>query len=126
MDTNFTVLGTTLIIEVIGDLDHHCEREIREEADRIFDRELLHNFLFDFSKTGFMDSSGIGVIMGRFKKAASIGGNTAVIGMSSNIDRILKVSGVYKLIKQYQTIEEGLIGLEEQNVAHKAQERSMA
>jgi len=55
-----------------------------------------------------MDSAGIGVIMGRYKKVMFVGGKIAVTGVNSTVDRILRLSGLYKIIQKFDTVESAL------------------
>lgn len=87
----------TLIIHVNGELDHHNAVAIRKMADKKIYDNGIRNILFDFDKTEFMDSSGIGVIMGRYKMVHSLGGKVAVINVGRNVEKILLFSGLNKL-----------------------------
>lgn len=104
----FEIVDQCLIIKLKEDLDHHNALAIREQADKIITNRNIKDIIFDFSETDFMDSSGIGVIMGRYKKVIFIGGKVAVIGINSNVDRIFKLSGLYKIIDKYDTRQEAL------------------
>lgn len=95
-----------LIIEIIGDIDHHSADEIRDEADKQYARSGMKNILFDFSGVSFMDSSGIGMIMGRYKSIREQGGRMAIACMNSNIKRIYAISGLERIIPGYGTVEE--------------------
>jgi stage II sporulation protein AA (anti-sigma F factor antagonist) len=107
-DTEFEIKGNVLIIYVNGELDHHNAMTIRETADdRVFNNG-IKNIIFDFAKTGFMDSSGIGVIMGRYKLVKGIGGKVGVINVKKNIDKILLFSGLNKIIERYENMENAI------------------
>ena len=67
-DANFDIVGRNLIIRLNCELDHHIAEQIRKRIDNIIDTKAIKNIIFDFEKVSFMDSSGIGVIMGRYKK----------------------------------------------------------
>ncbi len=97
-----------LIVHLNGELDHHNAIRIREMADKLIDRNNIKHIIFDFSGANFMDSAGIGVIMGRYKKVIFIGGKTAVANVNSVVDRIFKLSGLYKIIEKYDTVETAL------------------
>ena len=96
----FEQRGNTLIIRMYADLDHHYALQIREKADRWIEQEAIKNILFDFHGVEFMDSSGIGMIMGRYKKVIFNGGKVGVMGVGKNVDRIFTYSGLYKIVEQ--------------------------
>lgn len=102
------VCERALVIYLKEDLDHHSALWIREQADKKIERENVKHVVFDFTDVNFMDSSGIGVIMGRYKKVIFLGGKAAVTGVGSSIDRIMKITGLYKIIEKYKNVEEAL------------------
>lgn len=102
----FEVADHCLIIKLNSDLDHHCALDIREKSDRLIDKGNIKNIIFDFKGTNFMDSSGIGVIMGRYKKVIFIGGKVAVTNVNDSVNRIFKISGLYKIIEKYESIKD--------------------
>ncbi len=104
----FEISQRCLIIRLNGELDHHNAIHIREKADKLIERNHIKHIIFDFSGAVFMDSAGIGVIMGRYKKVIFIGGKIAVASVGAAIDRILKLSGLYKIIEKYDTVEAAL------------------
>lgn len=106
--TSYEINQRCLIIRVNEELDHHNAVKIKEKADRMIERNNIKHIIFDFSGSEFMDSAGIGVIMGRYKKVIFIGGKIAVVSVNSTIDRILKMSGLYKIIEKYDTVETAL------------------
>lgn len=106
--TSFEIYERCLIIKIHGELDHHNAVRIREQADKLIDHNNIKHIIFDFTSTGFMDSAGIGVIMGRYKKVIFIGGKTAVANVGASIDRIFKLSGLYKIIEKYDTVDAAL------------------
>lgn len=97
-----------LIIQISKELDHHNAEMIRERADRFIESNMVKRIIFDFRNSEFMDSSGIGVIMGRYRKIIFTGGKVAVTNVNPSIDRIFKLSGLYKIIDKYDTIEDAL------------------
>lgn len=111
--TTYEIYERCLVIRLNDELDHHNAIRIREKADKLIDRNNIKHIIFDFSGASFMDSAGIGVIMGRYKKVIFIGGKAAVANVGSSIDRILKLSGLYKIIEKYDTVETALIRIQE-------------
>lgn len=96
----------TLIIRLKEDLDHHTALAVRETADSLLERTSAKNVLFDFSGIDFMDSSGIGVIMGRYRQVSFCGGSVFATGIGDNIARILNFSGLNKILKRYDSTED--------------------
>lgn len=94
----YEVKEETLKIKLPEELDHSNTAYIREEADKRIYSGSVRNVEFDFSKTKFMDSSGIGMIMGRYRLVNPIGGKIILSGVQGNIERIIKISGLYKLV----------------------------
>lgn len=104
----YRVKNHCLIVELGSDLDHHVSIQVKEHSDRIIQMGDIRHVIFDFSKSSFMDSSGIGVIMGRYKQVKYTGGTLAVTGITPPVDRILKISGLYKIIEKYETVKDAM------------------
>lgn len=107
----FKLLSNALVVCLKEDLDHHNAVSIREKADRLLAREGVRHVVFDFTGVDFMDSSGIGVIMGRYKQVIFTGGKAAVCGVGAAVDRIFKISGLYKIIERYDTADAAVTAL---------------
>ena len=105
-ECNYIVMEEFLIVELNEDLDHHNAELIRDEIDKLIEIEEKRNVIFDFTNVSFMDSSGIGVIMGRYRKVYYMGGRIYVIGINKIIDRIFSMSGLYKIVTRGESIEE--------------------
>lgn len=111
LDTSFQIMEQCLVIYMKDELDHHKAVVLRERSDKLIDREHIKHIIFDFQGVDFMDSSGIGMIMGRYKKVIFIGGKVAVTSVNSSVDRILRLSGLYKIIEKHNTVKEALEAL---------------
>ena len=98
----------TLLVRLCGELDHHTAAKIKEEADHKLRSTNAVNIIFDFSDLSFMDSSGIGMIMGRYKKVRTLGGRVAAFGVNAQIVRIMEMSGIDKIIKLTPDFERAL------------------
>ena len=81
-----------------GELDHHTAGEMREQIDSTAKKVRPQKLILDFKEVPFMDSSGIGVLIGRYKLVHRKGGHMAVRGVPSQVDRVLELSGVYQII----------------------------
>lgn len=89
-DYIYMVSKRNLIISLNAELDHHLADEMREVIDNIIDERGVNRVIIDFSKIGFMDSAGIGLIMGRYKKIRD-NGDVSVVGANESIKRILLI-----------------------------------
>ena len=91
--------GSKMLIRIGDDLDHHTVQELKDHIDEMVDKGVVRDIAFDFTTTGFMDSAGIGMIMGRYKKIAPLGGEITIVGMNPAIERIIRISGIHKIIR---------------------------
>ena len=98
----YQVQENCLTIFLPSNVDHHNAEEIKKEADHLIDREHIRYIIFDFADTSFMDSSGIGVIMGRYKKVYMMGGEVWAVHTSERMKKILTMSGVMKIMQLYE------------------------
>ena len=108
MYIDFKSKGNLLIVELSGELDHHSAQEVRVKIDDRLDRFNIKKLVFDFSEVSFMDSSGIGVIIGRYKKISVRNGVVAIASVSRSIKRIFELSGMFKVINVYSTVDEAI------------------
>lgn len=98
----YQVQENCLTIFLPSELDHHNAEEIRKESDRLIEENHIKCVIFDFGETVFCDSSGIGVIMGRYKMIYLLGGEVWVVHASERIKKILTMSGVTRIIQIYE------------------------
>lgn len=89
----------TVTAYIYGELDHHIAKQIREEIDLTCQRTEPKQLILDFSELSFMDSSGIGLIMGRYRMMQLLSGKVIVVGVSPQIQKVLKLSGIAELVK---------------------------
>lgn len=99
MEECFKVIGNYLMIKLPEEIDHHQANFISQNADRILMQGKVSNIVFDFEATRFMDSSGIGIIAGRYKKVICFDGKVYAINVDRHIKRILYMSGLDKMIE---------------------------
>lgn len=80
-----------------GEIDHHSARDIREEIDRSIESNRPKLLVMDFKNVGFMDSSGIGLVMGRYKLMQTMDGNVKIVNTPNHIKKVMKLAGLDKL-----------------------------
>lgn len=108
MQLYFKLVNRTLIISIVGEIDHHTAEDIRDRIDSHIDSTAARNIIFDFSGVGFMDSAGIGVIIGRYKRLSPGGGKVAIVNPTSNIKRVLEISGILRIAEVYDSVDTAL------------------
>lgn len=99
MENRYEIQGNCLIVHLPKEVDHMVSDEIRKESDEIIRRKYIRTITFDFSETAFMDSSGIGLIMGRYRAMGMRGDCIQAVGVSPYIEKLLHLSGVYKFVE---------------------------
>ena len=87
-----------LVIEITEELDHHESEKIRRRVDYEIQRFIPKRVIFDFNRVVFMDSAGIGLIIGRYKTTVSYGGSLELINVNEKVRRIFEMSGILKMI----------------------------
>ena len=98
MNIKYDEKDKQLTLEITEEIDH-CEVEkIRRKADYEIERYIPRKVVFDFNKVSFMDSAGIGLVLGRYKNASMLGGKVELINVNKSVYKILKMSGIIKLI----------------------------
>lgn len=105
MNIKFKKKNNTLIVKIDGELDHHTSEIIKEMIDKEYEKG-YKNLVFDLKDLYFMDSSGIGVIIGRYKKVKENNGNIAMVKVNTRLYKIIELSGLLKIIKCYNDISE--------------------
>lgn len=95
----YKIIGDYLCVQMPKEIDHHNAEAISEKIDQFIVKRNVNHVLFDFSETEFMDSSGIGILVGRYKKVACFQGKIYLIHMNAQIKKILSVSGIAKYME---------------------------
>ena len=101
----YQVQENCLTIYLPREVDHHNAEELRKTADTLIERNHIKYVIFDFEMTDFMDSSGIGVIMGRYKVIRLVGGEIWAVHTNVRIKKILTMSGMTRIMQIYEEDE---------------------
>lgn len=99
MKSEYVKEDKLLILKITEELDHHTVEKIRRKADYEIERYIPRKVIFDFNQVSFMDSAGIGLILGRYKNISILGGKLELRSVSEQVIKILDMSGVSKLIE---------------------------
>lgn len=100
--------GNYIIANIEGDVDHCNAYDIKKLIDNKIRTSDAQNLIFDFSKLEFMDSSGIGMVLGRYKIIRALGGKVFIAGANKSVQKIINISGLHKIIPEYESIESAL------------------
>lgn len=84
----------TLTAQLSGEIDHHTARDIRQTVDADIEKHRPEVLVLDFGRVKFMDSSGIGLIMGRYRLMKLVGGEVRIDNVPPHLERIIALSGV--------------------------------
>ena len=96
---DYRIQENCLTIFLPRELDHHNAEDIRKMSDHLIERKHIKHVIFDFKGTHFMDSSGIGMLMGRYRLLHYSGGRVSAIHVNDRVNRIMRLSGIYKYIE---------------------------
>ena len=97
---SYELRRNTLTVWLAGELDHSMAGRVREEIDALIEDARVRRLVFDVSQLDFMDSSGIGLIIGRYKRLSRRGGSVAVAAPDKRIDKLFQMSGVYQVVER--------------------------
>ena len=106
---NMETKQDVLVVRLQGELDHHTSDELRTKVDEVLKKdEGIRHLVLSLADLQFMDSSGIGVILGRYKQIAARSGEMVVCSINPTITRIFEMSGLFKVIKFRESEAEAL------------------
>ncbi len=91
--------GEVVTAYLQGEIDHHTATDMRNEIDKAVNEKNPTMLVLDFKDVSFMDSSGIGLVMGRYKTISEIGGELAIINTTPQIGKVMKLAGMERLAK---------------------------
>jgi len=97
MDVKTTTEQAVTTVYLAGELDHHRAAPLREHVDSVIRERCPETLVLDFSGIGFMDSSGIGFVMGRYRLMQSMGGRLIVRGASPRLEKVMRLAGLERL-----------------------------
>ena len=96
-----------LIFKLEEDIDEYAVQKIRRKLDNEIERYMPKEVVFDFNNVSFMDSAGIGLIIGRYKLANMLGGQVQVVNMTTPVRKIFEMSGISRIIPENQPKKPG-------------------
>lgn len=101
-------IDNTLVAKIKGDMDHFNVSNMRTELDKKINEHPVKNLIFDLSELDFMDSSGIGLLLGRYKMIKAFGGNVLISGAKSAVEKVILISGLNKIIPMCKALDDAI------------------
>ena len=98
MESKFYKEDKLLVFKITEDIDDHSVQKIRRRADYEIERYMPKRVVFDFNSVTFMDSAGIGLLIGRYKFTNLLGGRLEIANLTQSVQKIFEMSGILKLI----------------------------
>ncbi len=108
MNVEFKKENNALVVKLQGEIDSESAKFLRRSIDIEYDEVGAKDMIFDMRDVGFMDSSGIGLIIGRYKRVSALRGKIKIFGCDSTVKRIIDLSGLGKIVTVCKTEEEAV------------------
>lgn len=108
MEVKYLNKEKKLLLKLTEEIDECSVQKIRRKADYEIERYMPKKVIFDFNSVSFMDSAGIGLIIGRYRLVNMLGGSIEITNVTDSIKKILEMSGILKIIPIIEPIEEKL------------------
>lgn len=105
LNIELEVKQEVLCIRLSGELDHHSADELREQATKAIENYDIRHIVLNLEHLSFMDSSGLGVILGRYKQIKHLHGEMVICAISQPIQRLFDMSGLFKIMRLEPTEE---------------------
>ncbi len=111
MDIKLIKRKNILIVRLTGELDHHTALKLKQTIEQELSKNTVLHLVINLKELSFIDSSGIGVILGRYRQFKEKGGQVVLCGLNRHTERILQMGGVLKVIKAFHTENEAINAL---------------
>lgn len=99
LSVHLECVDSVLLVRLEGELDHHTAENLRKQVEEQFEKKELKHIVLNLEQLSFMDSSGLGVILGRYKQVKNIGGEMVVCAISPTVKRLFEMSGLFKIVR---------------------------
>jgi len=109
---NIERIQNAIIVRLHGELDHHSADRVRSLIEEAMMKGSVKHLVMDLHYLSFMDSSGIGVILGRYKQVKAKGGKLIICNVNRSVNKLLELSGLFKIIELHDDENSALSSLE--------------
>ncbi|WP_026570064.1 MULTISPECIES: anti-sigma F factor antagonist [Sediminibacillus] len=111
LNAQFTTKENVLLVRLSGELDHHASDRLKKEWQQAIRENNAKHVILNLEDLSFMDSSGLGVFLGRYKEVMQLGGEMVVCSISPAVKRLFDMSGLFKIIRLEESEEYALLRL---------------
>lgn len=101
MNSIIKISGDMMTVNLKGEIDHHTSNLVKTQIDDYCQKKYIKKMLFNFKNVTFMDSSGVGMIIGYYKTLRKIGGTVGVSNVNAKIKKIFEMSGIFNILHYY-------------------------
>ncbi|MDS1030122.1 anti-sigma F factor antagonist [Bacillota bacterium LX-D] len=101
----------TLIVEISGELDMVVADEFKQKVERLLSQKKYDKLILDFKNVSFIDSSGLGVILGRYKTISQYNGRMAIVSVQNPVQKILELSGILRILNIYPDVSSAIAAM---------------
>jgi stage II sporulation protein AA (anti-sigma F factor antagonist) len=108
LDVEIEQFGKAMIVRLKGELDHHTAETLKAKMEQALEENDCHHIVLSMKDLTFMDSSGLGVILGRYKKIKGRGGQMIVCDVNTGIYKLFEMSGMFKIVAVEQNENDAL------------------
>ena len=108
MISTYSKEGKVLTFKLTEEIDQHTADKIRRKVDGDIERFSPRKVIFDFSNVAFMDSAGIGMLLGRYKVIKMLGGQLELMNVNKQVEKVFEISGILKIIPLIKNNEENV------------------
>lgn len=108
LSTMFEVKQDVLVVRISGELDHHETEALRDKWKEMMYNNDIKHVVLNLEAVSFMDSSGLGVVLGRYKEVLQLGGEMVVCSISAPVRRLFEMSGIFKIVRLEENEEHAL------------------
>ena len=98
--------GLCVRVALRGEIDHCSAQSMRLDIENAIEDPKIKSLVIDFTDVSFMDSSGIGILIGRYKSMKERGGSVSAIGLSVQVEKLFRLAGLHRIISIGEIVEE--------------------
>ena len=98
MDLDFKIVGNDICVKLTGEIDEYTARSLRDDLDKLIDAQGFRSMTFDMQNVTFIDSTGFGLIIGRYKKLRQKRAERLLKNVPPQVDKVFRTSGLYSFV----------------------------